>query len=138
MKKDTLLALAAFITTFAENECGTCTEATASQPEETPAPPSPTPAKRRGRPPTTPEPPAAAATPEPEQPAAPAEPEAPAPTGGKTYEDLQALIRPYVVEHKKGEQVRAEIAKFAPDLKTLATMPQHHAAFEKNLQPLAY
>lgn len=133
MKKDTLLALAAFITTFAENECGTCTEATASQPEETPAPPSPTPAKRRGRPPTTPEPPAASEAPEPPAP----EPEAPAPTGGKTYEGLRELIRP-LVEGGKGAEVKAEIAKFATDLKALAALPQHHAAFEKNLEALSY
>lgn len=126
MTKNQLLALAAFITSLAND--AEAPAAAAAEPEA-----SPTPAKRRGRPPTTPEPPAVSESPEPPAP----EPEAPAPTGGKTYEGLRELIRP-LVEGGKGAEVKAEIAKFATDLKALAALPQHHAAFEKNLEALSY
>lgn len=72
------------------------------------------------------------------------EPETPAPTeakeeGGKTYDELRELIQP-LVKGGQGEDVKKVIAKYAPEggLKVLATLPQHHAAFEKDLAALSY
>lgn len=125
MTKNQLLALAAFITSLANDA-----EVTNTQP--TPDPEVP---KRRGRPPTT-------ATPPAETPP-PADTEKPTETPtltGKTYEELQQIIKPLVVAGQ-GEDVKAVIRKYVGGdggLKVLATLPQHHAAFEKDIAALSY
>lgn len=69
-------------------------------------------------------------------------------TGGKTYEELQAIIAPVVRGNKEkniapqGPAVKALIQKYvgSPDgvLTQLATMPQHHAAFIADVEALTY
>lgn len=123
MTKNQLLALAAFITTLA-NE-GECTETT------TTAAASETTGKRRGRPPGTVTPPATETAP-------PAQETTAAETvTGKTYEELQAIIRP-LVESGQGADVKKVIAKYGESLKDISTKPQHHTAFEKDIAALSY
>lgn len=117
MTKNQLLALAAFITTLAnEGEC-TETSTTAAAGEAT--------GKRRGRPPTTEKSPDTEKTQEPET------------VSGKTYEELQAIIRP-LVESGQGADVKKVIAKYGESLKDISTKPQHHTAFEKDIAALSY
>lgn len=85
---------------------------------------------------------AAAAAPAEPAPAAPAEtaqPETPAEAesteGGKTYEELRALIKP-LVEGGQGAEVKQVIAKYGASLKDIPA--KHHAAFEKDLAALGY
>lgn len=77
-----------------------------------------------------------AATPRRGRPAKNTEPEAPK---GKTYEELQELIAPFV-EDGKGEQVKKIIGKHTGGgtLKDLAAKPENQAAFEKDLNALAF
>lgn len=82
---------------------------------------------RRGRPPGSTNKPAAS---EPEK------PKEEAPTGGKTYEQLRSIIEPLVKDGRQPE-VKAIITKYAPDLKTLATLPAKHAEFEKDIDGLS-
>jgi hypothetical protein len=125
MKKETLLAIAAAITAIANDlDAETAAPAETTGGGEAPA------AKRRGRPPTTPAPV--------ETPAAETK-ETPV-TNGKTYEDLKVLIDP-LVKGGQGPDVKTIIAKYAVGgggLKELATLPQHHAAFEKEIEALSY
>lgn len=79
---------------------------------------------RRGRPPGSTNKPAAT------------EPEKPSSTGGKTYEELQKIIEPMVKDGRAAE-VKAVIQKYGADLKTLATLPQHHKAFEADIDGLS-
>lgn len=120
MTKNQLLALAAFITSLANEGSNDLTE----------NPPASEPTKgKRGRPPASATPPAEQ-TPPAEEPA----------VTGKTYEELQAIIRP-VVEAGQGVDVKKVIKKYAPEtgaLKELATLPQHHATFEKDIAALSY
>lgn len=86
------------------------------------------PPKRRGRPPGG----GASA----ETPAG----DAGAKTGGKTYDELREVIAP-LIKDNQGEAVKAAIAKYATGgggLKELATLPQHHAAFIKDIEALSY
>jgi len=135
MNKNQLLALAAFITSLAnEGDTATCSEPN--------TPETPAPRKPRGRPPGTATPPATetAGTAEPEktqEPEKPATPERSAEDIEADYQKLRAIIKPHV-EANRGAEVKKEIAKFAADLKTLATLPQHHAEFAKNVEALAY
>jgi hypothetical protein len=125
MTKPQLLALAAFITSLANGECGEATETPSAG--DAPAASG----KRRGRPPTT-------ATPSATETAPPEQTQTAEPTvTGKTYEELRAIIEG-PVKDGKGPDVKAIIAKYATDLKTLATLPQHHAAFEKDMEALSY
>lgn len=121
MNKNQLLALAAFITTLAnEGECGEATETTTAAA-----------GKRRGRPPGTATPPATETAP-------PAQETTAAETvTGKTYEELQAIIRP-LVESGQGADVKKVIAKYGESLKDISTKPQHHTAFEKDIAALSY
>jgi len=122
MTKNQLLALAAFITTLA-NESGEACEVTSTTTGATAEPAKP----KRGRPPTTTTPPA-------EQ---PKEPEKPA---GKTYEELQEVIRPFVTAGR-GAEVKAIIGKYSsenPTLKGLMEFPQHHAAFAADIEQMNY
>lgn len=108
-------ALTAFITSLANGEEVTATTETAAAGEA--------PVKRRGRPPATEKPP---------------ETEQPAETvTGKTYEELQALIRP-LVEAGSGAEVKAVIAKYGENLKAVAGKPETHASFEKDITALSY
>lgn len=74
-----------------------------------------------------------------EEPAAPIE-------GAMTYEELQALIQPFIkvpVGHQpRGLEVKAIIRKYTPDhdggLKQLSTLPQHHKAFAADIEGLSY
>jgi hypothetical protein len=69
----------------------------------------------------------------------PAEPEAPV-TGGKTYEELKALIEP-LVKGGQGAEVKKLIAKYDPESSpsSIKTMPaKNHAAFEKDIEALGY
>ena len=121
MNKTQLLALAAFITSLANEGEATNTPAETTGGGEAPAKP------RRGRP---------AATAEPQT--GPQEPEKPAETvAGKTYEELQALIRP-LVEAGQGADVKLVIAKYGENLKAVAAKPETHAAFEKDISALSY
>jgi hypothetical protein len=94
-----------------------------------------TPKKTRGRTP------AETNTPPPVEP--PAEPAAETPAeesaateGGKTYEELRAIIEP-LVKGGQGEEVKKVIAKYSQaGLKGMEA--KHHAAFEKDIQGLAY
>lgn len=119
------IILAALLHTAAD----TITEHVESQPTGTDPAEKPTgdapAAPRRGRPPGSTNAPKAAI-----------EPEKPAPTGGKTYEELRALIEPLVKEGRNSE-VKAILVKYAPDLKTLATLPNHHKAFEADIDGLS-
>jgi hypothetical protein len=129
MTKTQLLALAAFITSLANGECGEATE-TASAGDAPAAS-----GKRRGRPPTTDKPESEKAADKPVE-QEKGSGELPA-TNAKTYEELRAIIEG-PVKDGKGPDVKAIIAKYATDLKTLATLPQHHAAFEKDMEALSY
>jgi hypothetical protein len=87
---------------------------------------------------------AAAAAPDPEKPITPApaetvaEPEALAEGGGKTYDELRALIAP-VVKDGQGEEVKKIIKKYAGEGGSLKTLEaKHHAAFEKDIAALSY
>jgi len=69
----------------------------------------------------------------------PAEPETPV-TGGKTYEELKALIEP-LVKGGQGAEVKKLIAKYDPESSpsSIKTMPaKNHAAFEKDIEALGY
>ena len=83
---------------------------------------------------------AAAPAPEPE-PDKKEEPAAEEPTeGGKTYEQLRALIEPFV-KAGQGDDVKKIIKKYDPDSTTpsIKTMPaKNHAAFEKDIAALGY
>jgi hypothetical protein len=67
-------------------------------------------------------------------PAAP-EPAEETSAGGKTYEELRALIEPFVKDGK-GPEVKKIIAKYGTDLKSMEA--KHHAAFEKDISALGY
>lgn len=110
--KSTLLAIAAAITAVAEDIDSGTNETSSGE-----APP------KRGRPAGSKNAPAAAA-PEPEKPV------------GKTYEQLQALIKP-LIEATRQPEVKAAIVKFAPTLAELAKLPQHHAAFEQEIENMS-
>jgi len=69
----------------------------------------------------------------------PAEPETPV-TGGKSYEELKALIEP-LVKGGQGAEVKKLIAKYDPESSpsSIKTMPaKNHAAFEKDIEALGY
>jgi hypothetical protein len=55
---------------------------------------------------------------------------------GKTYEELQALIKP-LVEAGQQAEVKKEITKYAENLKDLATKPEKHAAFIRDIEALS-
>lgn len=82
-------------------------------------------APRRGRPPGSTNTPKLAS-----------EPKEEAPAGGKTYEQLRSIIEPLVKDGRQPE-VKVIISKYAPDLKTLATLPAKHAEFEKDIDGLS-
>lgn len=114
-----LLSAAGAVLTALAAELGVETTETTTTPE-TP--------KRRGRPPTTPAPAETA-------PPAATEPE-PAANTGKSYEELRAMIEPFVKEGR-GEEVKKIIAKYSSGgLKTMEA--KHHADFEKDLAGLNY
>ncbi len=120
MTKNQLLALAAFITSLAnEGE---------AQPETPASDAAPKP--KRGRPPTAEKPSEAA----PEKEKEPEQPEAPA---GKTYEELQAVIKP-LVEAGQAADVKKVIQKYGENLKDVSTKPATHADFEKDIAALSY
>lgn len=146
MKKETLLALAAFITALANNECGATTETTTAEPTG-PEPEK----KRRGRPPGTATPPAEPAQPERAQTPEPAkEPEKPKLSEEEAeanYQKLRGVIEPYVKGNwtepaqPKGPEVKKIIAKYAPEtgsLKELANFPEKHADFQRDIEALGY
>jgi hypothetical protein len=56
-------------------------------------------------------------------------------TTGKTYDELKAIIKPFV-EDGQGAEVKKIIAKYAPSLKEID--PKDHAAFEKDIAALGY
>lgn len=59
---------------------------------------------------------------------------------GKTFEELKALIEPFV-KAGQGLEVKKLIAKYDPESATpsIKTMPaKNHAAFERDLAPLGY
>lgn len=101
------------------------------QPKQTPQEPEKPAgdAPRRGRPPGS--------TNAPKTPSAGNTEGVSSPQIGKTYPELQALIEPLVKEGRVAE-VKAVIAKYAPEgLKTLATKPEHHKAFEADIEGLS-
>lgn len=128
MTKNQLLALAAFITSLAnDGECSTTTETVPAGGE---APPT----KRRGRPPTT-------ATPPPTDPAPPEDKPAgqtggaAATAGSKTYEEMRALIEP-LIKAARGPEVKPIITKYAATLKDMDL--KDYPAFEKDIEALLY
>lgn len=156
MKKETLLALAAFITALANNECAGSTETTTAEmtgpePEK----------KRRGRPPGTATPPAEPVTGEQTQ--APAEPAKPADKPKLTeeqveenYQKLRSIIEPYVKgtwvgdgqpKQPKGQDVKKVLNSYKPEgwegsgdytTKELANFPEKHADFQRDIEALGY
>lgn len=62
--------------------------------------------------------------------------EEPAKDKGKTYGELQDLIKP-LVEAGQQADVKKEIAKYAENLKDLATKPEKHAAFIRDIEALS-
>ncbi len=140
MKKDTLLAIAAVGTAFAEALTALANEQDGGC--EVAAPASTDTKPKRGKAPATPEP-----EPEPTK----KEEKAKASAGGKTYEELQKIIEPFVKGTwatppvPRGTEVKAIIQKFKPadhgdqpfGLKDLASLTQHHAAFEKEIAALS-
>lgn len=127
-----LLAAAASVLNAFASELGAEPPASA----EAAAAPQPEPEKpKRGRQAKA----EAPATPEPEKPEvteeAPKE-EKPATTAtSKTYDELKAIIKPFV-EDGQGAEVKKIIAKYAPSLKEID--PKDHAAFEKDIAALGY
>lgn len=142
--KNQLLALAAFITSIAnDGEGGTTTEYPPADP--------PTGKRKRGTPP---------ASPAGETPAAPAAAEPPAPAGKPSteeveanYQKLRAVIEPFVKGTwtkppvPKGPEVKKIIKSFTPGdwpadqeftLKELAAFPASHATFERDISALEY
>lgn len=132
MKNTTKIALAGLL-----SAAGSLLNALAAEysgadaPESTAAPVAPDPAKPKK-------------APKAEKPAE--KPADPAPTeetteasaeGGKSYEELRALIEP-LVKGGQGEDVKKVIAKYGANLKEVSTKPQTHAAFEKDLAALSY
>lgn len=148
MKKATLLALAAFITELANNECGgteTVSETAAGSTAE------PTEKKRRGRPPgaaTPPEPVTGEQTQAPAEPAKqPDKPKLTEEEAEANYQKLRGVIEPYVKGNwtepaqPKGPEVKKIIAKYAPEtgsLKELANFPEKHADFQRDIEALGY
>lgn len=124
-----LLAAAASVLNAFASELGT--EAPASA--EAAAAPQPEPEKpKRGRQAKA----EAPATPEPEKPEVTEEaPKEATTTTGKTYDELKAIIKPFV-EDGQGAEVKKIIAKYAPSLKEID--PKDHAAFEKDIAALGY
>jgi len=117
MTKNQLLALAAFITTLAN-------EGNNDLVETPPAGDPPAPKSKRGRPPTT----------------TPTETPPPPAVTGKTYEELQEVIRPFVTAGR-GAEVKAIIGKYSsenPTLKGLMEFPQHHAGFAADIEQMNY
>lgn len=55
------------------------------------------------------------------------------PTITKTYEDMKAVIKPFV-DAARGEEVKEVIRKFAPSLREMD--PKHYAAFEAAMAAL--
>lgn len=131
MKPNTRIALAGLLSAAGSLLNAFAAEFGADAPEA--ATPADAPTPKRGK--KTTEKPAETA---PVEPAAEPPAEEPATMGeGKTYEELRALIEP-LVKAGQGEDVKKVIAKYAANLKELATKPEHHAAFEKDLAALAY
>ena len=117
MSKNTLLALAAFITSLANDSGAEPETPAAAAPEGGEAPP------RRGRPPGKAASPTPAAEPEPEKPK------------GKTVEELREAIQPLVTEGR-GAEVKALIKKHGGE--NLSGIPAaNHAAFLKDVEGLA-
>lgn len=112
-----LLAAAGNVLSRLADEFGRELPPQETQPETTPDPDKP----KRGRKPAA----AAPVTTE------PAQPETPAVT--KTYEDMKAVIKPFV-DAGRGLEVKAVIAKFAPSLREMD--PQNYAAFEAAMAAL--
>lgn len=145
MTKNQLLALAAFITSLANEGEGAVTTTTAETPAGDP------PKQRRGRPASTPTPPAEQTQEpaQPQQPEKPAEPEKPKLTTEEleaNYQKLRGIIAPHV-KGGKGAEVKKVIASFKPDgwdagtdftTKELAAYPEKHDAFAKDIEALSY
>lgn len=135
MKQTTRIALAGLL-----SAAGAALNAFASElngSEATPEPAAPAEAPKKGKAKAAEKP--APAT---EAPAQAEEPKKEESTvTGKTYEELQALIRP-VVKNGLGQEVKDVIKKYtnvdAGGLKILEGMPEHHAAFEKDILALSY
>lgn len=120
-----LSAAGSVLTAFAAEFNGSEAEAGTATPEGV----TPDPAKKRGRraaataTDTAGEATGATAVETPAEPAAPT----------KTYEDMKAVIKPFV-DAGRGLEVKATIAKFAPSLREMD--PQHYAAFEAAMAAL--
>jgi len=134
--KKVLLIIADCITRIA-NELGCPGEPANLVPTPDPEVPT-TPRKPRGRPPTTATPPATeTAPPEQTQTAEDKPQNGEAVDVEAAYQKLRAIILP-VVNAAKGPEVKKVIAKYGTDLKDIATRPECHAAFEKDIEPLNY
>lgn len=128
MKPNTRIAIAALL-----SAAGAALTAFASEfggdekPDATPEPPAPAKAPKKAK----------KEEPAPAPAETPGEPETGGEaTGGKTYEELRALIKP-LVEGGQGAEVKAVIAKYsATGLKDMEA--KHHAAFEKDIAALGY
>lgn len=133
MKPSTKIAIGGVFAALAAALTALATEfgLPAGEAAETP-PADPTPETTKPAKPKKTEKPAAAAEPTPE-PAAAEEPAGE--PNGKTYEDMKALIKPFV-EAGQGADVKKIIAKYATTLKEMD--PKHFAAFEKDIATLEY
>ncbi len=129
-----LSAAGAVLTALSAEFAGEST--TATEPS-TPADPPTTKRTRKG---AAAVPAVADPTPDPETPEEPATETAEIPSGVMTFDELKALIEPFV-KNNQGADVKKLIAKYDPDSATpsIKTMPaKNHAAFEKDIQALGY
>ncbi len=139
MKQNTRIAISsllsaagAFLTALSAEFAG---ESTTTTEPSTPAEPQKT---RKPREPKA-EKPAEPAAPS-KEPSETFEPAEAPPSGVMTFDELKALIEPFV-RGGQGADVKKLIAKYDPDSATpsIKTMPaKNHAAFEKDIQALGY
>lgn len=128
--KKVLLIIADCITRIANEIGASCGGDTPSTPTVDAEPPKP----RRGRAPASATPPATeTAPPEQTQTAEPAQTH----DAEAAYQKLRGVINGPVTAGK-GQEVKKVIAKYGTDLKDIATRPECHAAFEKDIEPLNY
>ncbi len=148
MKPNTRIAIAALLHSAGKAFSALASEfggvEAAGEPATTePSTPAEPPAAKRTRKGAAAAPAVADPAPEPvvpaEEPAEPAE-AAEVPFGVMTFDELKALIEPFV-KNNQGADVKKLIAKYDPDSAqpSIKTMPaKNHAAFEKDIQALGY
>jgi hypothetical protein len=131
VKPTTRNSIASFLSAAGSLLSALASEFDSTEPADNTPAPAPTPKPRAKKETGTP----AAADPSPVASEAPKPAAEETSAGGKTYEELRALIEPFVKDGK-GPEVKKIIAKYATDLKSMEA--KHHAAFEKDISALGY